>query len=329
MRSRAAWLSGRWDEALTSATEAVNALDGLPESPQLARALARLSQIEMLKQQPQSISTAEQAIDVAHRVGDPFAEVNARINIFTQRSTAGIAPDPDEVLSIIDAAVEAGEYEEGYRAIVNLIWSTTGYLHVERIEQVVAEARARLADVPAPRSIGPYLDISVVMGLLVPTARWDEADAQLDRLRGNDPGTTMLLVFLGVEGGLAARRGREAGELLDRLRPLALASGEPQRIVPMASVVAPWLAVRGDRQALRSLMEEVLETLDAGWPSTLDSVPIVRALAAAGEFDLLRRAIESMRRVSRRRREDADRPARRRRAARARRRSRGRTRSGS
>jgi hypothetical protein len=60
-------------------------------------------------------------------------------------------------------------------------------------------------------------------------------------------------------------------------------------------VVAPWLAVRGDRQALRSLMEEVLETLDAGWPSTLDSVPIVRALAAAGEFDLLRRAIESMR----------------------------------
>ena len=238
-----AWLSGRWDEALASATEAVNALDGLPESPQLARALARLSQIEMLKQQPQSIETAQQAIEVARRVGDPFAEVNARINIFTQRSTAGVAPDPDEVLSIIDAAVEAGEYEEGYRAIVNLIWSTTGYLHVERIEQVVAEARARLADVPAPRSIGPYLDISVVMGLLVPTARWDEADAQLDRLRGNEPGTTMLLVFLGVEGALAARRGREAGEFLDRLRPLALASGEPQRIVPMAAVVAPWLAV--------------------------------------------------------------------------------------
>ena len=38
-------------------TEAVAALDGLPESPQLARALARLSQIEMLKQQPQSIET--------------------------------------------------------------------------------------------------------------------------------------------------------------------------------------------------------------------------------------------------------------------------------
>ena len=96
VRSRVSWLSGRWDEALTSATEAVSALDGLPESPQLARALARLSQIQMLKQQPQSIETAERAIDVARRVGDPFAEVNARINIFTQRSTAGVAPDPDE-----------------------------------------------------------------------------------------------------------------------------------------------------------------------------------------------------------------------------------------
>ena len=298
VRSRVSWLSGRWDEALRSATEAVSALEGLPESPQLARALARLSQIQMLKQQPLSIGTAERAIDVARRVGDPFAEVNARINIFTQRSAAGVAPDPDDVLSIIDSAVEAGEYEEGYRAIVNLIWSSTGYLHVERIEELVAEARARLADVPAPRSIGPYLDVSVVMALLVPTARWDEADTELDRLRGYEPSAAMLLVFLGVEGGLAARRGLEAGEFLDALRPLALESGEPQRIIPMASVVAPWLVVRGDRKALRSLMEKVLAALDPGWPSTLDSVPIVRALGAAGEIDLLRRTIESMRRSS-------------------------------
>jgi len=42
-------------------------------------------------------------------------------------------------------------------------------------------------------------------------------------------------------------------------------------------------------------MENVLEALAAGWPSTLDSVPIVRALGAAGEIDLLRRTIESMR----------------------------------
>jgi tetratricopeptide (TPR) repeat protein len=296
VRSRASWLSGRWDEALDSATRAVAALEGLPESPQLARALARLSQIEMLRQQPQAIETAEKAIEVAHRVGDPFADVNARINIFTQRSTEGVAPDPAEFMSIIDAAVEAGEYEEGYRAIVNLIWSEAGFLSIDRTEQLVSEARERLADVPAPRSIGPYLEISIVWALLVPTGRWEEADASIERLREAEHGAAIALVQLGAEGGLAMRRGRpEAESLFEKLRPLALSSGEPQRIIPMAAVVAPWLTVRGDREGLRSLLEEVLETLDDDWPSSLDSVPILRAVGAAGETDLLRRTTESIR----------------------------------
>jgi tetratricopeptide (TPR) repeat protein len=296
VRSRVSWLSGRWDEALTSATRAVDALDGLPESPQLARALARLSQIEMLRQQPQAIETAKKAIQVARRVSDPFADVNARINIFTQLSADGVPPDPDEVLSIVDDAVEAGEYEEGYRAIVNLIWSAPGFVSIERTEEVVAEARARLADVPAPRSIGPYLDVSVVLALLVPSGRWDEADAELERAIDTGGGATMTLVYLGVKGGLAMRRGRpEAGPILDELRPLALRSGEPQRIIPMAAVVLPWLVVTGQREGLPALTNDVLGALEAGWPSSLDGVPIIRALAAAGETALLRRATESLR----------------------------------
>jgi len=296
VRSRVSWLSGRWDEALRSATQAVDALEGLPESPQLARALARLSQIEMLRQQPQAIETAEKAIAVSERVGDPFADVNARINIFTQLSTEGVAPDPDECISIIEAAVEAGEYEEGYRAIVNVVWSGTGFLSVARIEQFITDARERLADVPPPRSIGPYLQISAVWALLVPTGRWEEADAAIERLRDSEQGATMALVHLGVAGGLAMRRGRpEAGPLFEELRPLALSSGEPQRIIPMAAVVVPWLLVTADRDGLRSLVNEILNALGREWPSSLDSVPIMRALAAAGETDLLRRTTESLR----------------------------------
>ena len=67
LRSRVCWLSGRWDEALSSAHAAVAALAGLPESPQLARALARQSQIEMLQQRPESIDHASEAIAVARR----------------------------------------------------------------------------------------------------------------------------------------------------------------------------------------------------------------------------------------------------------------------
>ena len=48
-RSRALWLSGRWDEALASATASVETLAGQPDSPQRAQALARRAQLAMLR----------------------------------------------------------------------------------------------------------------------------------------------------------------------------------------------------------------------------------------------------------------------------------------
>src|SRR4029453_3558216 len=51
-RSRALWLSGRGDEALAVAEDAVETLAGLPDSPQRARALARRSQLAMLRSDP-------------------------------------------------------------------------------------------------------------------------------------------------------------------------------------------------------------------------------------------------------------------------------------
>jgi class 3 adenylate cyclase/tetratricopeptide (TPR) repeat protein len=299
-RSRVCWLTGRWDEALASANGAVAALAGLPESPQLARALARRSQIEMLKQGPESVDLAREAIAVARRVGDSFAEVNARINIFTQQGTTGVAPDPDDIASIVEAAADAGEYEEAYRAIVNFVWSATGYLPIDRIEGVVSEGRGRLADVPPPKSIGPYLEVSIAMLLLVPSARWTEADAVLADFRDiRDMSATGRLVFLVVAGGLALRRGdaQTTKQLLEELQPLALSSGEPQRIIPMAGVVLPWLVVTDELDQLRSLTEQILATVDRPWPAVLNAVPVIRALAALGETQLLERTIEAIRRT--------------------------------
>nr|MDQ2982014.1 AAA family ATPase [Actinomycetota bacterium] len=298
-RSRVCWLTGRWDEALSSANGAAAALAGLPESPQLARALARQSQIEMLGQRPESVDHAQEAIAVARRVGDSFAEVNARINVFTQLATTGIAPDPDDVASIVEAAAEAGEFEEAYRAIVNFIWSATGYLPIDRIERVVSAGRHRLADVPPPKSIGPYLELSIAMILLVPSARWTEADAVLADFGERDMSATGRLVFLVVAGGLALRRGdaQTTKQLLEELRPLALSSGEPQRIIPMAGVVLPWLAVTDELDELRSLTEQILATVDRPWPAVLDAVPVMRALAAVDEIQLLLCTTESIRKT--------------------------------
>ncbi|HKA27545.1 MAG TPA: adenylate/guanylate cyclase domain-containing protein [Gaiellaceae bacterium] len=296
LRSRVCWLSGRWDEALSSANAAVAALAGLPESRQLARALARQSQIEMLKQRSESVEHAQEAIEVARRVGDSFAELNAMINLFTQEATEGDAPDLAEIGSIVESAAEAGEYEEGYRAIINLLWSASGYSPVGRIELSLEEGRRVLADVPAPGSIGAYLEVSVAMCLLVPSGRWAEADGMLSEIRGREGAISTKLAWLAVVGTLAFRRGDERGsKQLDELRPLALASGELQRIIPMAAGLMPWLARTGRLEELRSFTEELLILVDRQWPAVLDSVPIVRALADAGETELLAQTAESMR----------------------------------
>jgi class 3 adenylate cyclase len=298
-RSRACWLSGRWDEALASADAAVAALSGLPESPQLARALARRSQIAMLQQRPEASRYAREAIEVARRVGDSFAEVNARINLLTQLATSGVAPDPDETTQIVDEAAAAGEYEEAYRALTNFTWSASGFLPLDRIEDVYAAGRRRLADVPPPKSIGPYIDVSFAFWVLLPGGRWEEADALLAEVARGGMAATTRLAFLTVSGALALRRGQAEStrQLVDELQPLALASGERQRIIPMACVALPWFAVSGDRERLRSLTEDLLASADRRWPAVLDAVPIVRALGAAGETELLARTAESLRRT--------------------------------
>ena len=256
-RSRACWITGRWDEALSSANAAVAALDGLPESPQLARALARLSQIEMLKHRDEAIPHAQEAIAVALRVDDSFAEVNARINLFTEQATCGHAPDPDDLMEIVDRAVEAGSYEEAYRAIVNFIWSTPGYLSLAETEQAAAEARRRTG-VAAPFAIGPYLELSIAAMIFLPASRWQEADdvfAAADEVGVN--AATSRIVWLGLGGVLAFRRGdlNAAEPLIEELQTVALASGEAQRIVPMACVAVPWLVVADKTDELEPLVD--------------------------------------------------------------------------
>ena len=297
-RSRVSWLTGRWDEALSSSNAAVAALADLPESPQLARALARRSQSEMLKHHPDAIGHAIEAIAVARRVGDSFAEVNARINLFTEQATVGVAPEADELLAIVEAAAEAGVYEEAYRAIVNFIWSTAGFLTIDRIDQVVLDARRRVGDVPPPESIADYLELSVASMLSIPAARWAEADEIVDTLDESAFSTSARILWLSVVGSLAFRRGKmeEAGQHLEQFRSLALSSDEPQRILPMACAVMPWLALANKRDELRSLTEQLLASIDDRWPAVLTAVPVARALATAGEADLLSRVSDSMRR---------------------------------
>jgi class 3 adenylate cyclase/tetratricopeptide (TPR) repeat protein len=294
LRSRVCWMTGRWEEALEASNGAVAALAGLPESDQLARALARRSQIEMLNNRHEAIEHSLEAIAVADRVGDIFANVNARNNLFTARAAEGDGPDVDEVLDIVETAASVGAHEEAYRAIVNFVWSAVGFLPIERIESVAAAGRK--GRLPPPPIVATYLELSVAGMLYVPAGRWAEAEAILEVIDGPTLSASSNLLWLPTVGGLALRRGdrARADTSLAELVPLAMASGEPQRIIHMACVVLPWLLISGKLDELRVVAQEVMVAVDGQWPASMSVDAVVRTLAAAGELELLAAAIDSL-----------------------------------
>jgi ATP/maltotriose-dependent transcriptional regulator MalT len=55
------------------------------------------------------------------------------------------------------------------------------------------------------------------------------------------------------------------------------------------------LARTGELEELRSLTNEILAVADRDWPAVLEAVPVIRALAAARETELVARTAESIR----------------------------------
>jgi len=289
-QSRVFWLLGRWEEAMAVADEAVEVLRGLPESPQLARVLARRSQLAMLRDDENAEGLGREALEVATRVGDKFAIVNARINIATTAGLRGTAPDPGVMLETIDTAREAGAVEEAFRALVNFLWGSSGYLPVDEVEAVRQEALIRLTGLAMPAGLDAYLDVSLIAQHLLPAGRWDEARQLLSRIDGERLTPTNRMPWLGIMALLALRGGdlETAGDRVREQHDLAVRTGEPQRIIPMACALLPWAALAGELEELRAVAGEVPTLVAERWSAVISVLPAIRALAFAGEVELLR-----------------------------------------
>ncbi len=289
-KARVSWLRGDWHEALASAHAAVTTLEGLPESAELARALARLSQIEMLRALPIARSTATRAIDVAQRVGELAAEANARTNMLTTLGVEGKAPTKEELSEVIELALAADAHDEAARAVVNYLWSGALLGPLEPVEQVVSDAVRNLGVGLATEAYEQYLRLSLGALIYVPAGRWQEADAAL-AAADDTISASGRLVWLWLGTGLALRRGDL--ELADRdlpeLRETALASEEPQRILPMACVAMPRAILAGERSTVEELAEIVLELPAEGIMPRGFVLPIARSLAVIEDRDRLER----------------------------------------
>ena len=290
--TRISWLSGQWDEAMRYAAEGVDALEGLPESPALATALARRSQLEMLRGDLLAEAHAEEAIAVATRVGDDFAATNARINLITAKAARGVQPDRDHAFAVFAGAIEAGYLDEAYRLAVNYLWSASPHKPIPELRDALAgsdrpaggSARRRVRLLP-PVSDPLPREVPLDPERRVGSSRRRSRDARRAAVDGSN-----RLLWSEIACGMALRRGDIAtvDELLPDWIEKAMASQEPQRTIPMAAVALARAGLAGDAAAVRSLTEMVLEAVDnrAQW-APLASAAIPRAMFAVGEIDLL------------------------------------------
>ena len=200
------------------------------------------------------------------------------------------------MLGIVDDAIAIGAAEEAYRALANYLWNAAGHRPCRRGRAVHAEASEKLKDLPRPSAIGLYVELSFAMMQLLPAGRWDEVDRILETMESSRRLPTARLVWLGLTAQLAVRRGdlATAEERLSELPLMALASAEPQRIVPMVCAFAPWAHLAGRRDELRRVVADSVEAVRGRWSGVISALPLVRTLHAAGEAELLDRVIASM-----------------------------------
>jgi hypothetical protein len=134
----------------------------------------------------------------------------------------------------------------------------------------------------------------------LPAGRWDEARHLLNRIDGEKLTPTNRLPWLGIVALLALRGGdlETAGARVHEQRDMAVRTGEPQRIIPMACALLPWAALAGEREELRAVAGQVPTLIANRWSAVISVLPAVRALAYAGEVDLLRRWTKSVGRAA-------------------------------
>lgn len=295
-KARASWLSGSWRDAIESSQDAVATLEGLAESAELARALARLSQIQMLRALPEAAGTASRAIEVARRTGELTAEANARTNLFTARSASGVMPSTGELGEIIDVALAAGAHAEAARAVVNYLWSAALLGALEPVERLVENAISRLGLGFAAEGYEQYVHLSLAALVYVPAGRWREADDVLE-IGEIARSVSVRLVWLWLVTGLALRRGELdiTDRYLPEFRETALASEEPQRILPMASVAMSRALLAGDPEAASELADIVLGLRIQTLTLSAATIPICRVLAATEDQRRLEKLIDIFR----------------------------------
>ena len=241
--SRCHWHMGDGDAARATALEAIEILEPLGESVELARAYSGLGQLKNLAElNDQALEWGERALDLATRLGDERTQAHVLVNLASVR----VDVDPGQATALLEAhefAHEVGDKHEAARALGNLGYALMSWAQPE---PAVRHARRALeyAEQNEVYNLASYKAVTLAW-LRLRAGEWDEADALTRAELDKSPSVTQLLAKT-VLTELAVRRGdSDAADRLADLSAQAVRASEPQRLAPLVELETEWALTTG------------------------------------------------------------------------------------
>src|SRR5499427_7207276 len=258
--SRLTWFLGQNADSERYAAAAVTTLEQLGPGPGLAMAYSNLAQLRMLSDDTaEALHWGGKAIELARRFGDREVEMHALNNVGTALTWAGeMAEGLARLTQSLDMALADEAQEHAARAYTNL---GHNYLRNRSFAEADRYLRAGITYC-TDRDLDTWrLYMSAWLAhSLAEQGRYAAAEQYLtDILRYPHLSPVTRVCALTVAGVLATRRGRDGMGPLDEALPIAIQTGEYQRLLPVviARAEAAWIAGRPT---------DVAADIDRAWP---------------------------------------------------------------
>lgn len=261
--SRLSWILGQNEESERYAVAAVATLEPLGPSRDLAMAYSNLSQLRMLAYDTaEAVRWGNKAIGLARDVGDREAEMHALNNVGTVMMGDGAEAEGQARLSqSLDLALADDAHEHAARAYTNLGATAIMIRSLTDADRYLAAGIAYCTD----RDLDTwrlYMTAWLARSL-AEQGQYAAAERHVAGvLRHPHLSPITQVSALPVAGALAARRGSDGAAALDEALPIAIQTGESQRLVPVAAAraEAAWIAGR---------TADVGTEVDRAWPVVL------------------------------------------------------------
>jgi len=264
--SRLMWFSSNFAKGEEYILKAIEILENLPLSHQLAMSYSNLSQVCMNQDKPNlSLEWAEKAIKLARKLNDPEVEIHALNNIgCAKMDTYDYAGKPSLKRSL-SLALQKGFDDHASRAYMNLGLINLSSRNLEAALQNFSDGsehcREKNLDTYKLGMMGGISKIYLDLG------RWDEAVEKAEVvLKQKDVNYFDKITAFAVIGTVRARR-NDPGALiaLDKALSSPLQSGDCTFIAKMAKAETYWLLNKLD-QIIKEIEADYLHFLESNNP---------------------------------------------------------------